>query len=110
METKFQNIFIFHQHINIQRYQVSKEKTILRSYLKDKKKKILHSQVTRAVFVMVARDPLNQGSALVNPLVPETAEEKRIFQAGEINKLHRKVIQQESLFRVPPNETGMAPM
>ncbi|XP_047482687.1 acyl-coenzyme A thioesterase 9, mitochondrial-like isoform X2 [Penaeus chinensis] len=62
-------------------------------------------QVTRAVFVMVARDPLNQGSALVNPLVPETAEEKRIFQAGEINKLHRKVIQQESLFRVPPNET-----
>lgn len=39
METKFQNIFIFHQHINIQRYQVSKEKTILRSYLKDKKKK-----------------------------------------------------------------------
>ncbi|XP_069993606.1 acyl-coenzyme A thioesterase 9, mitochondrial [Penaeus vannamei] len=62
-------------------------------------------QVTRAVFVMVARDPLNQGSALVNPLVPETPEEKRIFQAGEINKLHRRVIQQESLFRVPPNES-----
>ncbi|XP_042867568.1 acyl-coenzyme A thioesterase 9, mitochondrial-like isoform X2 [Penaeus japonicus] len=62
-------------------------------------------QVTRAVFVMVARDPLNQGSAVVNPLVPETAEEKRLFHAGEVNKLHRKVIQQESLFRVPPNET-----
>ncbi|XP_063886581.1 acyl-coenzyme A thioesterase 9, mitochondrial-like isoform X3 [Scylla paramamosain] len=62
-------------------------------------------QVTRAVFVMVARDPLNQGSAVVNPLVCETPEEKRIYQAGEVNKLHRKMLQEESLFRVPPNET-----
>ncbi|XP_050699607.1 acyl-coenzyme A thioesterase 9, mitochondrial-like isoform X1 [Eriocheir sinensis] len=62
-------------------------------------------QVTRAVFVMVARDPLNQGSAIVNPLVCETPEEQKIFQAGEVNKLHRKVLQEESLFRVPPNET-----
>lgn len=62
-------------------------------------------QVTHAVFVMVARDPLNQGSAIVNPLVPETAEEKKIFQAGEVHKLHRQHVKEESLFRVPPNET-----
>ncbi|KAG0696706.1 Acyl-coenzyme A thioesterase 10, mitochondrial [Chionoecetes opilio] len=62
-------------------------------------------QVTRAVFVMVARDPLNQGSAFVNPLVCETPEERKIYQAGEVNKLHRKLVQEESLFRVPPNES-----
>ncbi|XP_066973614.1 acyl-coenzyme A thioesterase 9, mitochondrial-like isoform X2 [Macrobrachium rosenbergii] len=62
-------------------------------------------QVTRAVFVMVARDPLNQGSAIVNPLVPETAEERKLYQAGEIHKLHRQQVKEESLFRVPPNET-----
>ena len=56
---------------------------------------------------MVARDPLNQGSAIVNPLVYETPEEQKIYQAGEVNKLHRKLIQEESLFRVPPNESGM---
>lgn len=61
--------------------------------------------VTRAVFVMVARDPLNQGSAIVNPLVPETAEERKLYQAGEIHKLHRQQVKEESLFRVPPNET-----
>lgn len=65
-------------------------------------------QVTRAVFVMVARDPLNQGSAVVNPLVCETLEEKKIYQTGEVNKLHRKMLQEESLFRVPPNETGLS--
>lgn len=39
--------------------------------------------VTKARFVMVARDPLNKGPALVNPLVPETDEEKALFQKGE---------------------------
>ncbi|XP_068219117.1 acyl-coenzyme A thioesterase 9, mitochondrial-like isoform X1 [Palaemon carinicauda] len=62
-------------------------------------------QVTRAVFVMVARDPLNQGSAIINPLVPETGEERKVYQTGEIHKLHRQQVKEESLFRVPPNET-----
>ncbi|KAK3896234.1 hypothetical protein Pcinc_000089 [Petrolisthes cinctipes] len=62
-------------------------------------------QVTRAVFVMVARDPLNQGSAPVNPLVCETSKEKEIFHAGEVNKLQRKLIDAESLFKIPPNES-----
>ncbi|XP_042228447.1 acyl-coenzyme A thioesterase 9, mitochondrial-like isoform X2 [Homarus americanus] len=62
-------------------------------------------KITRAVFVMVARDPLNQGSVPVNPLVCETPEERKILQRGDISKLHRKVVQEESLFRVPPNES-----
>lgn len=43
---------------------------------------------------------------MVNPLVCETSEERKIYQAGEVNKLHRKLLQEESLFRVPPNESG----
>lgn len=39
--------------------------------------------VTKARFVMVARDPLNKGSAVVNPLLLETDEEKLLFQKGE---------------------------
>ncbi|KAL7638496.1 UNVERIFIED_CONTAM: hypothetical protein RMT77_011066 [Armadillidium vulgare] len=62
-------------------------------------------QVTRAVFVMVARDPLNQGSAVINPLVCDSEEEKRIFHQGEVSKLSRKLIQEESLFVSPPNDT-----
>ena len=55
---------------------------------------------------MVARDPLNQGAAIVNPLVPHTEDEKQIFQQGVLNKLSRKLVQDESLFLQPPNETG----
>ena len=42
--------------------------------------------VTKARFVMVARDPLNKGPAVVNPLVAETDEEKALFQKGEGEK------------------------
>lgn len=55
---------------------------------------------------MVARDPLNQGSAVINPLVCDSEEEKRIFHQGEVSKLSRKLIQEESLFVSPPNDTG----
>lgn len=39
--------------------------------------------VTKARFVMVARDPLNKGPAFVNPLIAETEEEKELFRSGE---------------------------
>ena len=39
--------------------------------------------VTKARFVMVSRDPLNKGSAIVNPLIAETAEENALFLKGE---------------------------
>ena len=41
--------------------------------------------VTKARFVMVSRDPSNKGAAFVNLLVPETDEEKALFQKGEGN-------------------------
>jgi len=41
---------------------------------------------TKARFVMVSRDPLNKGSAIVNRLVAETEEEKALFQSGEGKK------------------------
>lgn len=62
-------------------------------------------RVTTAVFVFVARDPLNQGAAIINKLVPHTEEEKKIFDQGVLNKLSRKIVKEESLFRQPPNET-----
>lgn len=55
---------------------------------------------------MVARDPLNQKSAVINPLSCETAEEQKIYHQGKVNKLSRRMIQEESLFDSPPNETG----
>lgn len=39
--------------------------------------------VTKARFVMVARDPMNKGSAIVNALIVETDEEKALFLKGE---------------------------
>ena len=41
---------------------------------------------TKARFVMVSRDPMNKGSAIVNRLVAETDEEKNLFQKGEGKK------------------------
>jgi len=57
---------------------------------------------TEARFLMVARDPLNRGSAFINPLVLETDAEKELFQKGETNKKGRFEISQDSLFKVPP--------
>ena len=39
--------------------------------------------VTKARFVMVSRDPMNEGSAIVNTLIAETDEEKALFLKGE---------------------------
>jgi acyl-coenzyme A thioesterase 9 len=59
-------------------------------------------KVTEAKFVLVARDPTNRGSAVLNPLETETAEEKEIFHKGEQNKVRRFAMSQDSLFRIPP--------
>jgi len=57
---------------------------------------------TEARFLMVARDPLNRGSAFINPLKVETKEEEELFVKGDINKKSRFEISQDSLFKVPP--------
>ena len=43
-------------------------------------------KITEALFVLVARDPLNRGAAFINPLELVTKEEKMLFQKGEMNK------------------------
>jgi len=40
-------------------------------------------KLTTAVFVLVARDPLNKGSAMINPLTWDTPEEKAFIDLGE---------------------------
>ncbi|XP_032787008.1 acyl-coenzyme A thioesterase 9, mitochondrial isoform X1 [Daphnia magna] len=60
--------------------------------------------VTNARFVMVSRDPMNKGSAIVNQLLPETEGEKALFRKGEENKERRTQMQTTSLFRKPPSE------
>lgn len=60
-------------------------------------------QVTTARFVLVARDPLNRGSAFINPMEVVTEEEKLLFQKGQQNKVRRVAMSQDSLFKVPPS-------
>ena len=58
---------------------------------------------TEALFVLVARDPLNRGAAFINPLELVTDKEKEIFAKGEMNKKRRYQISQETLFKQIPN-------
>ena len=77
-------------------------------------------KITEALFVLVARDPLNRGAAFINPLELVTNEEKELFRQGEENKKRSKIsiqiflilyifcrryqISQETLFKQIPNE------
>ena len=42
---------------------------------------------TDASFVLVARDPLNRGSAFINPLEVVGEEEEKLFKFGEESKV-----------------------
>ncbi|CAG7823644.1 unnamed protein product [Allacma fusca] len=59
--------------------------------------------ITEALFVFVARDPMNQGAAFVNPLVGDTEEEKKFILEGEERNKKRRVTAAESLSNKPPN-------
>lgn len=59
-------------------------------------------KVTEAKFVLVARDPTNSGSTVLNPLETTSKEEKELFDKGAQNKVRRSAMSQDSLFRVPP--------
>ncbi|KAF4522117.1 hypothetical protein B566_EDAN012743 [Ephemera danica] len=59
-------------------------------------------RLTRAVFLMAARDPTH-AAAIVNSLVPETPEEKLRFERGERNKKRRTATQKTSLLKTGPN-------
>ncbi len=59
-------------------------------------------QVAEATFVMVARDALQQKGAFVNKLVPESEEEKALFERSNKNRQKKKGNVERSLFKVAP--------
>lgn len=60
-------------------------------------------KLTRALFLMAARDPTNTRAAPVNPLIPKDEEEKRIFAGGESRKLRRAKLQKQDLMKNLPS-------
>lgn len=60
-------------------------------------------KLTRALFLMAARDPTNSRSAVVNALEPRNDEEKAILAGGESRKKRRQSFQQFDLFKTEPN-------
>uniref|UniRef100_A0A182SRC6 HotDog ACOT-type domain-containing protein n=1 Tax=Anopheles maculatus TaxID=74869 RepID=A0A182SRC6_9DIPT len=61
-------------------------------------------KLTRALFLMAARDATNTKAAFINPLVPANEEEKAIFDGGETRKKRRIQMQQEDLLKTEPND------
>ncbi|KAG5675080.1 hypothetical protein PVAND_005012 [Polypedilum vanderplanki] len=60
-------------------------------------------KLTRALFLMAARDPTNTRAAIVNPLVPANEEEQKIFDGGEVRKKRRSTFQKTDLHKTEPN-------
>jgi acyl-coenzyme A thioesterase 9 len=56
-----------------------------------------------AKFVMCARDSINKGSAIMNPLKLVTDRDYEIFEQGEVSKIDRHEQIQESLFKNSPS-------
>ena len=44
-------------------------------------------KLTRALFLMAARNATNTGPAIVNQLVPANEEEEKIFKGGECKRI-----------------------
>jgi len=65
-------------------------------------------KVMEARFVIVARDALNRGSVVINPLVAETAEEKALLIKGQGHAAARRGKAKDSLFQSPPSEEEKA--
>ncbi|KAK6524303.1 hypothetical protein TWF694_005956 [Orbilia ellipsospora] len=55
-------------------------------------------------FTMVALDPFTKKATNINPLIAETAEEKRIFARGEERNKFKKALASTSLEKQAPNE------
>lgn len=60
-------------------------------------------KLTRALFLMAARDPTNSRAAVVNALLPRNEEETAILAGGETRKIRRQSIQKFDLFKTEPN-------
>ncbi|KAH7043831.1 HotDog domain-containing protein [Macrophomina phaseolina] len=55
-------------------------------------------------FTMVSLDPGTKKPVNINPIVPETEEEKRLYEIGEQNSKHRKELKTNSLIKHTPND------
>ncbi|BFF92663.1 acyl-coenzyme A thioesterase 9 mitochondrial [Drosophila madeirensis] len=66
--------------------------------------------VTKAFFLMVARNATNTGSAPVNPLKPADETEKAIWKEAEKRQKQRRTAQTESVLNSPPREHEQAIM
>eukprot|EP01080_Neovahlkampfia_damariscottae_P012296 gene12296-5879_t len=63
-----------------------------------------YQKLIESTFCMVAINDLTNKSAQINPLIPETEEEKLLFQKGEENKIRRSNERKQSLLTQPPTE------
>ena len=64
-------------------------------------------KLTEALFVLVARDPLNRGSAFINPLNLVTEEEKDLFAKGEMNKKRLYLLREDIKKSSRKSENGI---
>lgn len=61
-------------------------------------------RITRALFVMAARDATGQRAAVINPLLAANEREKQILAGGEQRKNRRVKVAKEHLTKVIPTE------
>ncbi|CAH0547343.1 unnamed protein product [Brassicogethes aeneus] len=59
-------------------------------------------RVTRALFVIAARDPTNTKAAVINPIKPANENEKMIFAGGLDRKKFRQEIEALNLYKTIP--------
>ncbi|XP_017073378.2 acyl-coenzyme A thioesterase 9, mitochondrial-like [Drosophila eugracilis] len=62
-----------------------------------------YQRITRALFLMAARNATNTGAAPVNPIHPANEEEKEILDGGADRKKQRQLLSAHSVFKVEPN-------
>lgn len=60
-------------------------------------------KLTRAIFLMAARNSTNTHSACINALTATNEEEKKILDGGLARKLRRSQVQKENLLRMTPD-------
>ncbi|KAH8276261.1 hypothetical protein KR026_008498, partial [Drosophila bipectinata] len=66
--------------------------------------------MTKAIFLMVARNATNTGAAPINPLKPEGDIEKKIWEEADKRQKSRRNQAKESVFNSPPREHEQAIM
>ncbi|ODN03305.1 Acyl-coenzyme A thioesterase 9, mitochondrial [Orchesella cincta] len=64
----------------------------------------VYQKCIEAKFVLVARDSMNRGPAIINPLKADTNEEQEFLNIGKIRQQVRKEREEENIFKKPPNE------